>query len=548
MGSSRPFTYSRRRFFGGLLNAALACALIFSTLLTPAPARAGIDVYNWYIARWSDQTILCKVAAQHTGTPTSAEIKAQCGEAIHAAWQTTPPCLGVQSQCAGVYLFFSNILTWEPPKPEDTAVPEVRLSLAGCEPELPANWCAELPALDFALDFGEAEPSTAVVGMILLDKKSACIAEPCRLALFQTPPDGLWFQFWSELPDGRKSEVFWARLRVLPAYSPNDPDLLGWRVDLISTQWVGHGPACCGLQWAAFPPLTGLPHWLSTPDTAAALATQEAYYFLAGSLLKSALADGSACPANGVLPSGFASECGMNAAVPQVLWWQNAYDVFLLEAARDAGVPAVLLKRLIARESQFWPAGLNGYERGLGHLTEGGADTLLLWNPNYYSQLCPQALSIERCTEGYATLTESEQTLLRAKVLEVASAWCETCPGGVDMQKLDASVDALAQTLAANAGQAGQILRLVTGKKPGEVASYEDLWKFSLVNYNAGAGCLAEAVKAAWPGKSSLTWIAVSEKLPPHCQGAIDYVESLAADGTLALQSKAFATAGNGQP
>jgi hypothetical protein len=61
--------------------------------------------------------------------------------------------------------------------------------------------------------------------------------------------------------------------------------------------------------------------------------------------------------------------------------------------------------------------------------------------------------------------------------------------------------------MLANCDQAGRIVRNVSGGAPGGAASYEDLWKFTLVNYNAGPGCLGEAVQITddlgnpWNGK-----------------------------------------------
>ena len=63
-----------------------------------------------------------------------------------------------------------------------------------------------------------------------------------------------------------------------------------------------------------------------------------------------------------------------------------------------------------------------------------------------------------------------------------------------------------------------------TGKVAGRVASYEDLWRFTLVNYNAGPGCLSYAIGST----SSMTWSSVSSKLKGVCQDSIVYVENIA--------------------
>jgi hypothetical protein len=67
----------------------------------------------------------------------------------------------------------------------------------------------------------------------------------------------------------------------------------------------------------------------------------------------------------------------------------------------------------------------------------------------------------------------------------------------------------------------------VTGYPAGRTLSYEDLWRLTLVNYNAGSGCLAEAVQQTYqPGiEPSLSWDLIAQALDPACQGAIGYVE-----------------------
>jgi hypothetical protein len=77
-----------------------------------------------------------------------------------------------------------------------------------------------------------------------------------------------------------------------------------------------------------------------------------------------------------------------------VIGWQNRFDNLILEVAQETGVPAQMLKKLFARESQFWPALFRqDSDIGLGQLTEDGADTTLLWNASFFEQFCPLVLS-----------------------------------------------------------------------------------------------------------------------------------------------------------
>ena len=82
----------------------------------------------------------------------------------------------------------------------------------------------------------------------------------------------------------------------------------------------------------------------------------------------------------------------------------------------------------------------------------------------------------------------------------------------------------------ANCEQTGKIVQNVTGKSAGRTLDYETLWKLTLVNYNAGPGCLSEAFEQASQVASAETplgWDLVAQALDPACRGAIGYVEDI---------------------
>jgi hypothetical protein len=187
-----------------------------------------------------------------------------------------------------------------------------------------------------------------------------------------------------------------------------------------------------------------------------------------------------------------------------------------------------LLKNLFARESQFWPGIYQAAgDVGLGQLTENGADTTLFWNRSFYDQFCPIVLPEASCGDGYMHLTEEEQVELRRALVGSVNATCADCPLGLDLTQADFSVNVFAHTMIANCEQAGQVVRNYSGQSPGDVASYEDLWKFTLVNYNAGGGCLAEGLTHAMGEGLDLTWENVGPFLTGACSGAIDYVNDI---------------------
>jgi hypothetical protein len=202
----------------------------------------------------------------------------------------------------------------------------------------------------------------------------------------------------------------------------------------------------------------------------------------------------------------------------------------ILKTARETGVPAFLLKNLFARESQFWPGIFQAAgDIGLGQLTENGADTTLFWNRSFFNQFCPLVMDSEICGIGYANLDEQQQMELRSALVGSVNASCKECPLGLDLTQANFSVGVFANTLIASCEQTGQVVYNYTLHTPAEMASYEDLWKFTLVNYNAGGGCLAEAISGAYGANSTqpLTWESVSPHLAGACLGAVDYVNDI---------------------
>jgi len=82
--------------------------------------------------------------------------------------------------------------------------------------------------------------------------------------------------------------------------------------------------------------------------------------------------------------------------------------------------------------------------------------------------------------------------------------------------------------LLANCEQVGQIVYNSTGRTAGQLALYEDLWKFTLLNYNAGPGCLSQAIRQTVGNKQALTWQNVVQYLEPACQAGVAYVDDIA--------------------
>jgi hypothetical protein len=266
------------------------------------------------------------------------------------------------------------------------------------------------------------------------------------------------------------------------------------------------------------------------------LHSYTSFYYLAGALINQGAVDVSGCADGGLQSSVMANTCGLEKAKPQLLEWQNQFDSEILQVAKDTGVPAQLIKNVFGRESQFWPGiYTTNREAGLGQMTDKGADTLLLWNSSFFSQFCPLVFDTKVCQLGFGNLTDAQQATLRGALVRKVNAACPDCPTGIDLSQANFSVGIFARSLLASCEQVGQIIYDTTQKTAGEVSSYTDLWRFTLVNYNAGPGCLSNAVQYAFDDKQPLDWATVSSYLEPACQGAIKYVEDISSMPDLPL-------------
>ncbi len=524
--------------FIGLAVAFGARTSLVSAASTPPPgpdrvAAVVVDYtsYKWWLTRWQDDKVVCQIFTDHEGLPTRNDVYKACGEDLYDKWSVTQACQGLElgdasSNCSGYYLHFVQ----SAPAKRTIAVtllpPVVWVSLEGCISVSSTNYCENQPTL--VLTAEEPLPNEKITGIEgNLDGEPFTCDAICKLPLQATGEGSISLDFWAYSSYGDSSQSFQAQVRVAEKDEDN-PDNPGWYVDVLSTQWAGAPLASCAQTWEAFPPVGGPPAWLTTPEKPEDLASNIPYDYLAGHLIIQGVVDISSCPDGGLLPSGAASPCGQEAGRLAIQEWQNRFDSLIFNVAQDTGIPAQLLKNLFSRESQFWPGIVKSIpEVGLGQLTDNGADTALLWNPSFFEQFCPLVLLDSVCRKGYPHLKATDQAILRGALVRSADAFCADCPLGLDLRQADFSVSVFAETLLANCEQAGMIIRNISGRAPGEVSTYENLWRFTLVNYNAGPGCLSIAIETTDYVGEEYIWENVAQHLTPVCQGAIDYVEDI---------------------
>lgn len=498
--------------------------------------------YTWQLVRWSDGQMLCLLEINHEGLPTGAEIYTHCGAERYQDWLNTPPCAAASagvdtSTCTGVYLRLIIVTQVEGDSQESTSAenthsaytytlppPEAWLDIEGCHFGDLGYYCHEVPKL--VIHSQDSLPTEQIIKIEgnLNAVPFSCDGAHCEVELFPTPEEGVQMGFYSLSSSGMSSAPYQARIRVIKGTET-------WQVNVLSDRWQGNSLSSCEQIWQVFPPLGSLPAWLASPTDAAALASDVPYEYLAGQLITKGVVNAAECPRLGLQGGGYANQCGLDKARAEVDTWQDRFDPQIIASANKIGIPAQLIKNLIAQESQFWPGSyyLSPEERGLGQLTPEGADTLLLWDQSVYAQACHRVLHPDTCVQGYPALPKEYQTLVQGAVMQSVNADCPHCFMGIDLSKAGLSIEIFAKALMANCHQAGQTIKNIRGIPPGVASSYEDLWRFTLVNYHAGAGCLTNAINSL-PLEQPLLWENLRPFLDTECPGASDYIKTITRD------------------
>lgn len=483
--------------------------------------------YEWWLLRWTNNQLVCRVFIDHEGLPTLADVYYDCSKSVYDAWRTTQPCDYTNPEgCLGLYLHFVGSQPEEKTILIDLPSAEVLVSLTGCDPTYPDNFCASIPSLRFTAQEPLPNEFIKAVHINLNGQLFHCAAEVCEVPLRPTPLIGAPVEFWADSTYGDTSPHFTAQVRVIDSGVAKGGS--GWYVDVLSSQWQGAPIASCAKIWQAFPPVGGPPDWLMTPETPALMETDIPYNYLAGRLIAQGLVNASSCPGGGLLPNGYADTCGLELALPKVQEWQNQFDTRIIEVANATSVPAQLIKNIFAQESQFWPGAFKDpNEFGLGQLTDNGAETILLWNASFFKQFCPLVLDEQACQRGYVYLSKENQAILRGALALEAKVDCLNCTAGINLTNTNFTIQLFAETLLANCEQVAQVVYNATGRIPGEVSSYEDLWRFTVANYHVGPGCLSYAMYTAWSARSAMDWEHISNFLTKSCKSVIPYVEKV---------------------
>jgi hypothetical protein len=493
---------------------------------------AAYTEFTWWLVYWQNDVVACRLGVDHEGEPSWTEIYDQCGEKIFNQWLETSPCEESIStdphDCGGMYTHLVGTEKINKEIQIDLPLPEIRVDLKDCISVRGTDLCAEIPSLVITASEPLPNESISNVQGRMNEIPFLCYGSSCELSLRETGEKGVSLEFWAESSYGDSTEHYKGRIRV--ARSKDEiPFTVGWRIDIVSDQVDLNNVKGCGKIWQSFPSLGTPPDWLSSPPHALLLETDVPYTYLAGQLIQRGYVDTSDCEGFGLMANGYASQCGLEKSRPLVRLWQNAFDEYIFEASQETGIPSQLLKRIFAKESQFWPETRNVLydEYGPGHINELGADTMLLWNRDFYTAFCPLVMREDVCRNGYSMLDESQQVLLRGALLAEMEIDLPQRGEFVDPERARSSVFLFSETILGNCSQVGQLINYGIDRVPGEVSSYEDLWRFTLVNYHGGSGCLAEALTDVTDQGKSLNWQNVSVSLQTICPFVLDYVSAI---------------------
>lgn len=509
-----------------------------SFLQTNATSTPGtITQYTWWMFYSLDQSIACEITVKHEGVPTPSEILSSCGAALQEKWLVSSECAATEGDaCREVYLQLIGTQT----VPEEPAavlpMPPIWLDPPGCIYEGGEGYCQGIPAVRLVSeDTPQYEKVVSIEGE--LDGESfSCSGSSCELSISPTDEKGVDLTFWGVAFSGNTTDEYTALVRVIPLeadLAEGQSATLVYSIEVLSSQWRGEQLSSCASIWQVFPEVQGPPEWLDTPDEASELNSTQSLYFLSAMLIQNGMVDASNCTGGGLITGNIANRCGMEMAAEAAIAWQNQFDDEILHAATDTGIPGKLLKNLFIRESQLWPGIFLGAEEvGLGQLTEEGADAALLWNPDFYSEFCPMVYSKTTCSQGYGNLEEEQQAVLRGALVRAADVSCEDCPLRVNLDEVEFSIKIFAETMYGNCAQVDRMIYNLTRKSAGKVSTYNDLWRFTLTNYNAGPGCLWRAMSRTWRAKDEMDWEHVAANLDPICRLAVDYVAAVSEGDT----------------
>ena len=475
--------------------------------------EVSVTQYVWQVVSRSSGKTLCEIIIEYDREPTQDETVAVCSQAYlptpsgttaaNATPQPNPVILDPQSFLNSiVYKLvdtrqFTHMVTI--PMQEMTLGIHVLDSHNGAE--LYVLLSAYEPEPEYQIEEIRGKINTTTF---------ACAASSCRLPIVQDSQ----VEFWAISSFGDESEHITAILRVIRENGSPSLELSSMYpykafVDSCAQTWESHDYIA--------------PEWARFPLTPSGLNTGKNLHYLAGRLINAGMVDAKTCPGGGLMGDGSPNGCGMEQAREEMTAWQNQYDIMIWSSGRKYGIPPILIKSILEYESQFWPTNLRRFldEFGLAQINQWGADVALRWDNDLYKEVCSSILS--ECDLPYASLSPPLQAILRGGMIRTINADCPDCTHGIDYTRTVKSIPIITRVIRSNCEQANFIM-----KDRGAQASYEDMWKFTMVSYHSGYYCLDEGIRRTRYKQQAATWKNFTANLETStCKGTVEYIDGM---------------------
>ena len=467
--------------------------------------------YVWDLVNQASGAVICEVTIAREGTPTNQDALAVCQDKILPATQTpstpgagpnlTPVATGAPFNSAAFFqnTFWRFISKREVTQIQKVALPEIVLNVyvpSGPQDKPYVTLSAYEPVSDYTI--------TSIQGTIN-QAEFTCDGSQCDVLI--TEPTRIVFRGYSSFGD--HSQEVTASIQIVKRDD-------GYYLTLASLTPFTIFSDVCADTWGKNVPVA--PKWAEFPQLPSGLNTNKSLFFLTSRLISTGIVNAGSCPGGGFFSALSPNACGMDAAKAAAIDWQNQYDPLIWNSSHTIGIPPKIIKELIEKESQFWPGNSRLFlqEFGLAQINEIGADVALRWDNTLFQQTCDGVLA--DCSKPYASLPSWQQSMLRGNLLNLIDSDCPGCVNGTNETTAKASIDIIGHVLKANCNQTNFIMH-----DNALSASYEDMWKFTLVSYHAGYQCLDDALNAAFKAGAPIDWKNVSSYL--ECPGAKDYVD-----------------------
>ncbi|HYG33549.1 MAG TPA: hypothetical protein VEC99_02115, partial [Clostridia bacterium] len=482
--------------------------------------------YVWNLVSNSDGRVICQLIIEHEGTPTTEETLSICMGEIYPPEDTPAPTAEDSPEPTSTSTPLPSAATATPAPTEEPftlenffltvsyrfiasreitrtvkiPLPDIVVHLSASDQ--PGNHFATITAYEPVYGYKITEIRGVLNGL-----EFSCAYHRCDVPI---SGDSV-LDFWAVSSYGDESRHYAATVREV--LKPE-----GKRLEITYVDAIATFSDSCSQIWGTT--LYQAPDWALFPASPEELNTKKQYQFLAAKLITAGIVKASGCPGGGLYYEGAPNACGVEAATEAVIEWQNQFDVAIWDAARKTGIPPRLIKAIIEQETQFWPGNsrLANYEYGLGQLSQAGADVVLRWDNDLFADICSGLLY--NCGIAYGQMPSWLQATLRGGLLKSMNAECATCNYGIDLAKAHESIPIFARTVRANCYQVNHMMRLKSLK-----ASYEDMWRFTLLSYHSGYQCLDNALYLADYNDLDINWSSVSPLV--KCYGGAEYVNNV---------------------